>query len=773
MRGRPLTWLGIAAVVAILAATALATVAAARNADREARSERDAVAGTAIASLAADVRAASAATDDLRAFFESSDDVTAADFRRFVAAQLMRQPYLSLVAWSDLSPDGALVQRLAGGPRAAAADDPLASPEAAPAERAAVDSASPRLSARLTAPGAGSAVMVAPVYLPGSTIESVEQRRASVRGYVSATIALDELERRALAGLPQGVRLAVRDEGVTVIGGGGEGEASAGAIDVAGRRWVVAVTGPGGASLAFPVSVALAGLLLAGTVALLFLESAGRERSARGELARLRVRHDLILSSAGDGIISTGPDGRAGFANPAAARMLGRPAEEIVGSPVAESGLPSPESALAGGRPESGEAELRRADGSRFPAEFTTTPIAEGGAFVGAVVTFRDISARRRLETRTLESLALAEEMAAVDPLTGLANHRTFHERLVAEVTGSRRRGRGVALMLMDLDHFKRVNDMHGHQTGDRVLERAAQVLREETRTGELIARVGGEEFAMILPDADGEEALRAAERVRRAIAATEFPAVGRMTLSAGVCDLAHAEDAETLYRLADGALYWAKHRGRDRVVSYTPEIVKALSAREQAERLERQQALVSVRLLARVVDAKDPATRRHSERVGDLCAEMAEELGWTTERAALLREAGLVHDVGKIGVPDDVLLAPRGLTAEEYALVKEHAALGGRIVSEALNPEQVSWVRGHHERWDGTGYPDRLLAEDCPAGARILALADAWDVMTSDSPYTSTPSTPAEALAECRACAGTQFWPPAVEALERVRGGA
>ena len=314
---------------------------------------------------------------------------------------------------------------------------------------------------------------------------------------------------------------------------------------------------------------------------------------------------------------------------------------------------------------------------------------------------------------------------------------------------------------------------MHGHQTGDRVLERAAQVLRDETRTGELIARVGGEEFAMILPDADGEEALRAAERVRRAIAATEFPAVGRMTLSAGVCDLEHAEDADALYRLADGALYLAKHRGRDRVVRYTPGVAKALSAREQAERLERQQALVSVRLLARVVDAKDPSTRRHSERVGDLCAEIAEELGWSPERAALLREAGLVHDVGKIGVPDEILLAPRRLTDDEYAQITEHAALGSRIVGEALSPEQVSWVRGHHERWDGTGYPDGLQAEESPEGARILALADAWDVMTSERPYTSAPSTPAEAIAECRACAGTQFWPPAVEALAApARGG-
>ena len=216
----------------------------------------------------------------------------------------------------------------------------------------------------------------------------------------------------------------------------------------------------------------------------------------------------------------------------------------------------------------SGEETLRRRDGSTFPGEFTTTPIANGG---GSVVTFRDVSARKRLEERTLESLAAAEERAAVDPLTGLANHRTFHERLRTELERARRHGRGLALVLMDLDHFKQVNDTHGHQVGDRVLEHAARVLAAETRTGELVARVGGEEFAMLLPEADEDEAFRAAERVRRAIAATDFPGVGRMTMSAGVCDVRQAPDADTLYRLADGALYWAKHRGRDMVQRYSP----------------------------------------------------------------------------------------------------------------------------------------------------------------------------------------------------------
>ncbi len=763
LRGRTITWLGVAAVAAILVATALATAAAVRDADRDADRDRDALAGRAVGALATEVETARNTVDDLRAYFESSSEVTAADFDRFTAAMLAREPALQALAWSEGAVEGPPAPVLTNGDAPA---DPLGSAEAAAELAAARDGQETRLSAPIEAAGGTTAVMVAPVYRPGAELATPAQRREALRGFVSAIVSVPAFAEAASAELPEGVDVRVEDAGPATA------QPATAGIDVAGRHLAVAVEGAGGPSRLVPLAIALGGLLLAGVVTLLFVESAGRERTARGELANLQTRYDLILSSAGDGIVSAGPDGRARFVNPAAARMLGRSAESIAGRPITETGLPSPDAALRAGRPESGEVEIALPDGGIFAAEFTTTPIAEGGR-TGAVITFRDVTARKRLEVRTLESLAAAEQMAAVDPLTGLANHRTFHERLAAEVGRAKRTGRGVALVLMDLDHFKRVNDHHGHQTGDRVLEHAARVMRDETRSGELIARVGGEEFAMLLPDADVDEALRAAERIRRAIAATDFPAVGRMTVSAGVCDMAHAEDAGTLYRLADGALYWAKHRGRDRVVRWTPDAPEPLSARDQADRLDRQQALVSVRLLARVVDAKDPSTRRHSERVGDLCAEIAEELGWSTERAALLREAGLVHDVGKIVVPDAVLFAPRPLEPDERAVVQEHSTVGARIVGEALTDEQVRWVRSHHERWDGTGYPDGLRAEDCPEGARILALADAWDVMTSDRPYSTTRATPAEALAECRACAGGQFWPPAVEALARVMGGA
>jgi len=207
---------------------------------------------------------------------------------------------------------------------------------------------------------------------------------------------------------------------------------------------------------------------------------------------------------------------------------------------------------------------------------------------------------------------------ATTDPLTGLANHRSFKERLAEEMARAQRHRRPLALAVIDLDHFKRVNDRFGHQVGDAVLVEAARRLRERCRATDLIARVGGEEFAWLMPETDGLDAWQAAERAREALAGTLFATAGRVTASIGVCDLTHAGTADDLYRFADGALYWAKHHGRDVAFMYSPDVVEVLSDAEQAERLLRHQAMQSIRVLARAVDAKDTSTREHSERVAD-----------------------------------------------------------------------------------------------------------------------------------------------------------
>ena len=362
---------------------------------------------------------------------------------------------------------------------------------------------------------------------------------------------------------------------------------------------------------------------------------------------------------------------------------------------------------------------------------------------------------------------------ATTDPLTGLVNHRAFHERLREEVAGAVRQGRALSLAVFDLDRFKQVNDTLGHVGGDVVLAETARRMAGAARSGEIVARIGGDELALLMPGVGGDEAHAAAERIRRAVTARPFPEAGTMTMSAGVCDLTTTDDAEELLRLADGALYWAKAHGRDACVRYSPQVVEELSAAERADRLEHARALAALGALAKAIDAKDPATIRHSERVAALACELAVESGWTPQDVARLHDAAVVHDVGKIGVPDAILSKPSRLTDEEYEVIKRHADLGARIVAGMLDVEQTAWVRGHHERHDGRGYPDGLAGDTITEGARLLALADAWDAMTGARIY-SAAMTPDDALAEVRRNDGLQFHPDAVAALERVaaRGG-
>jgi HD-GYP domain-containing protein (c-di-GMP phosphodiesterase class II) len=183
---------------------------------------------------------------------------------------------------------------------------------------------------------------------------------------------------------------------------------------------------------------------------------------------------------------------------------------------------------------------------------------------------------------------------------------------------------------------------------------------------------------------------------------------------------------------------------------------------------MERMQALVAIRSLARVIDAKDTPNEDHSERVAALVRRLAEAAGWPPVRVSQLTEAARIHDIGKICVPEDILRKAAALTPAEYELVKAHVALGAQMAGDALNEEQVGWIEQHHERFDGTGYPSGLADAQISEGAALLALADSWDVMTTERTY-SPPKPEQVALAECLSLAGRQFSPAACEALEDI----
>jgi diguanylate cyclase (GGDEF)-like protein/putative nucleotidyltransferase with HDIG domain len=370
------------------------------------------------------------------------------------------------------------------------------------------------------------------------------------------------------------------------------------------------------------------------------------------------------------------------------------------------------------------------------------------------------------------EEVARLNADATTDPLTGLANHRAFQERLRSELGRANRHERPVAIALIDVDRFKTVNDAGGHAIGDHVLRAVADHLREHLRAEDVLARVGGDEFAVLLPEASARDAAEALERARRAIERAPFAGGAHVTISVGVCDVVHATDAGQLSRFADGALYWSKEHGRNRVSCYDPQTIHELSAVERISQLQRSQALTGIRALARAIDARDPSTHEHSERVAKLAARLAEERGWPADRVALLHEAALVHDVGKIGIPDAILLKPSRLTPEEYEVIKGHAELSARMVEEILGAEQVDWILSHHERPDGGGYPRGLVGEALTEGAGLLAAADAFDVMVSARPYSPGRSVD-EALAECHELLGRQFTPAAVAALDAVHAPA
>ena len=364
----------------------------------------------------------------------------------------------------------------------------------------------------------------------------------------------------------------------------------------------------------------------------------------------------------------------------------------------------------------------------------------------------------------SIDDRATLATQASTDPLTGLANRRSLQERLAAEVTRGQRHARIMSVALLDIDHFKEVNDLAGHDAGDDLLVKVASCLTEQARAGDILGRLGGDEFAWVMPETTRDQALVAVERARRLIALTTVEPE-RVTVSAGICDTGVASHPAELLSRADGALYWSKLNGRDRAWIYDPDVSGELPGTEALEDLDRSHALAGMRALARAIDAKDPARRGHSERVARLVGELAQACGWSRERSALLSAAALVHDVGKVGLPERVLTKRDVLTGAERELLTGHVELAVRMLDELLPAEAVEWIRCHHERPDGQGYPRGLRESDIAEGATLLALADAWDAMRSGRRYRPA-KTPEMALAECTERIGSQFTQNAVGAL-------
>ncbi len=355
---------------------------------------------------------------------------------------------------------------------------------------------------------------------------------------------------------------------------------------------------------------------------------------------------------------------------------------------------------------------------------------------------------------------------ARTDALTGLLNRRGFEQVFESELERARRGGHALGLIVGDLDDFKALNDRCGHHAGDEGLTRFAALLDKAARRIDTTARIGGEEFALLLPETTSDGAWRLAERIRQDVAEAFASGAVPLTVSFGVtCYPDHGETGEQLLRAADQALYAAKELGRNRSVVHSAEVASILVGATGRRDAQSQGHLATMLSLAEALDIRDSGTAAHAHTVGRYAEGMAVRLGLPTARVERVRLAGILHDIGKIGVPDSILRKPGALDEHEWAVMRKHSETGARILESGSLEDVRGWVLAHHERPDGTGYPYGLSAEQIPIEASILAVADAYEAMTSDRVYRPRLST-AAAREQLIQGSGSQFDPTVVGAL-------
>ncbi|MGV3719867.1 MAG: diguanylate cyclase [Actinomycetota bacterium] len=358
---------------------------------------------------------------------------------------------------------------------------------------------------------------------------------------------------------------------------------------------------------------------------------------------------------------------------------------------------------------------------------------------------------------RSVRLIAEAQRLADCDAVTNVYNHRYLFQRLYSEVERHAATGRPLSVLMLDLDNFKLYNDTYGHLAGDEVLKKAANVLRRFFRDTDIIARYGGDEFMIVLPNASLENAVRCAHRLQCRFADEDFGGATRASVpiyvSCGVASFpSDGTEVLELVAIADANLYEAKTQGQGKVNARTVDVMDGS--------LQHVEGLDLLRSLVIAVDNKDRYTRRHSEEVTAYALQIAHAMELPESMLQTIHICGLLHDLGKIGVPDRILRKPGALTLEEATVMNQHPVIGALIVGSIPGMEEVvPGVRNHHERYDGNGYPDGLAGNEIPLLARVLAVADVYSAMTTHRPYRKA-LTRAAALRQIEHGLGTHFDP-------------
>jgi diguanylate cyclase (GGDEF)-like protein/putative nucleotidyltransferase with HDIG domain len=390
-----------------------------------------------------------------------------------------------------------------------------------------------------------------------------------------------------------------------------------------------------------------------------------------------------------------------------------------------------------------------------------TMLLASGAAACAVAATALMILYARQLD-RCYTQLV---DAARRDSLTKLLNRGGFEEAFDLELERARRTGAPLSLVVADLDRFKRINDERGHAAGDQALLSITRSVHRAKRSFDTAARIGGEEFAVLAPDCDEHGAYMLAERIRCDVERAFKGPSGALTASFGIAAFPlHGETPESLLRAADQALYAAKRLGRNRTVISSAEVPGILAGAPRAQP-ESQVEVASLVTLAEALDVRDSGTASHCRRVARFAELTARELGLPPAAVERLRLAGILHDVGRVGIPDDLIAREGPLEDDDWAWIRSHPETGARMLDTTNYEDVRSWVLAHHERPDDRGYPEGIPWREVPLGARIIGVADAYEAMTSERVYRPAMSA-GEAAAELRNQAGRQFDEQVVEAL-------
>jgi diguanylate cyclase (GGDEF)-like protein/putative nucleotidyltransferase with HDIG domain len=367
------------------------------------------------------------------------------------------------------------------------------------------------------------------------------------------------------------------------------------------------------------------------------------------------------------------------------------------------------------------------------------------------------------------------------DPLTGVGSRRLLEDKLAAECVRARRYKRPFSVAIIDLDHFKMINDTLGHATGDEAIRRLATCMKSQKRSPDVLARYGGDEFVIVLPETTAADAKILLERIRLLVKEIHLGQESPLSISCGIaeCDM-ERDDSREVMRRADLALYEAKNAGRDCVRLWDSTMGQRHGAGDlEVDRIKKLQRRIvglsekaekmfmeSIWGLVQALEAKDVYAKTHSENVMRYAVCVAETMELGAKHIELIQRAAMIHDIGKIGVPDAILFKPDDLTAHERVVIEQHPLIAVRILEKmSFLERELAIVRHHHEKWNGQGYPDHLTRTAIPLGARILAVADTFDALTATRAYHAS-RTVSEALGMLKDSAGYEFDPEVIAAM-------